>query len=301
MISPLYTGRSTTRTSSRTSVVSSKTSNRQEDCDDTLCTSMRSSTMLRETPGSDGGGTRATASWRFGPHCWSFSFGFPGSANDIVIFRNSPFLTQLLRGGAPRADYVLNGKQRSLVYITADGIYPEISLFWKGAAQPQGEKQSYAVAKQEALRKMAERGFGVLKAQWKILQVPFLYFQIADIEQIAKACVILHNMMVEERRESSADVGVRAYMEYCAASTASEGGSRVQPDDGVVVDVDYDKDSSSSSEEAEVELCSTNQLRACTPTSVFADSSRLSSEFALFMDPVEWCLYRLPIVKRGGR
>ena len=51
----------------------------------------------------------------------------------------------------------------------------------------------------EAVRKDVERAFGVLQAQFHILKNPALTWYASDMYNTVKACVILHNMIVEAR------------------------------------------------------------------------------------------------------
>lgn len=52
---------------------------------------------------------------------------------------------------------------------------------------------------QEAARKDIERAFGILQARWHILDRPCRLWLLHDIRQVMYACIILHNMIVEER------------------------------------------------------------------------------------------------------
>jgi Plant transposon protein len=56
--------------------------------------------------------------------------------------------------------------------------------------------------RQEGARKAAERLFGVLFKKWAILYRPSRLWHVEDTEIILKACIILHNMSCEERRET---------------------------------------------------------------------------------------------------
>lgn len=58
---------------------------------------------------------------------------------------------------------------------------------------------------QEAARKCVERAFGILVAKFHILKNPIRNWQMDDIKNILYCCIILHNMVVAERRTAIHD------------------------------------------------------------------------------------------------
>ena len=57
---------------------------------------------------------------------------------------------------------------------------------------------------QEAARKDVERCFGVLQARFAIVNGPSRFWNAADMKCIMKTCIILHNMIVEDKRDDMA-------------------------------------------------------------------------------------------------
>ncbi|WVZ94730.1 hypothetical protein U9M48_040594, partial [Paspalum notatum var. saurae] len=55
-------------------------------------------------------------------------------------------------------------------------------------------------ATQESCRKDVERAFGVLQSKFKIIHNPCRLWKHRDINAIMRACVILHNMIIEDER-----------------------------------------------------------------------------------------------------
>uniref|UniRef100_A0A0D3A674 DDE Tnp4 domain-containing protein n=1 Tax=Brassica oleracea var. oleracea TaxID=109376 RepID=A0A0D3A674_BRAOL len=55
--------------------------------------------------------------------------------------------------------------------------------------------------RQEAVRKDVERAFGVLQARFAIVKNPALFWDKVKIGKIMRACIILHNMIVEDERD----------------------------------------------------------------------------------------------------
>lgn len=52
---------------------------------------------------------------------------------------------------------------------------------------------------QEAARKDIERTFGVLQHRWGVLAMPCRLWDLTEVKRLMTACIILHNMIVEER------------------------------------------------------------------------------------------------------
>jgi len=66
---------------------------------------------------------------------------------------------------------------------------------------PQSRKATLFATHQEAARKDVERAFGVLQARFHIIKNPALVWDKEKIGNIMKACIILHNMIVEDERD----------------------------------------------------------------------------------------------------
>jgi hypothetical protein len=95
------------------------------------------------------------------------------------------------------------GRHNSTGYYLADGIYPEWAAFMKSITLPQIEKHKLFVEHQDGARKDVERGFGVLQSRFAIVRRPTRLWKRKSIGMIMLACVILHNMIVEDEREDA--------------------------------------------------------------------------------------------------
>ena len=82
-------------------------------------------------------------------------------------------------------------------YYLADGIYPSWATFVKTIPEPQGNKKYFARA-QEACRKDVERAFGVLQSRFAIVRGPARLWDENTLQLIMTACIIMHNMIVED-------------------------------------------------------------------------------------------------------
>ena len=143
-------------------------------------------------------------------------YGMPGSHNDINILDSSPLFKNLLNGKAPKCTYKINGKTYENEYYLCDFIYPDWSTLVKTISQPQGLERKHIAKMQEVYQKDVERAFGVLQARFAIVSQPARSWSHDNLKLIMKACIILHNMIVEDERsqdlefnyDGSASVGV---------------------------------------------------------------------------------------------
>ncbi|XP_050259469.1 uncharacterized protein LOC126704472 [Quercus robur] len=79
-----------------------------------------------------------------------------------------------------------------------NGIYPSWATFVKTILAPQDRKRQHFASAQEAVRKDVERAFGVLQARFAIVRGPTRFFHLETLKDIMMACIILHNMIVED-------------------------------------------------------------------------------------------------------
>lgn len=129
-------------------------------------------------------------------HC--FFFGMAGSNNDINVLNQSPIFTDILMGTSTRLRYTVNGNQYDLGYYLADGIYPEWATIVKSIRHPQLEKHKLFAQQQESARKDAECAFGLLGARFKVVATTTHLWEQSDIPNIMTACIIMHNMIIED-------------------------------------------------------------------------------------------------------
>ncbi|XP_037446376.1 uncharacterized protein LOC119316123, partial [Triticum dicoccoides] len=105
-------------------------------------------------------------------------------------------------GEAPEVNYTINGHQYTMGYYLADGIYPRWATFVKTIPSPQTRKKKHFAQRQEAARKDVERAFGVLQSRFAIVRGPAKGWKRKEIGDVMKACVIMHNMIVEDERHT---------------------------------------------------------------------------------------------------
>ncbi|XP_033131975.1 uncharacterized protein LOC103831000 [Brassica rapa] len=121
--------------------------------------------------------------------------------------------TIVLEAVASKVNFYVNGNQYHLAYYLTDGIYPKWATFIQSIRLPQSEKYSLFAKTQEAVRKDVERAFGVLQARFAVVKNPSKLWDKDKIANIMKACIILHNMIVEDERSSYTQYNVREFQE----------------------------------------------------------------------------------------
>ena len=74
-------------------------------------------------------------------------------------------------------------------------------LFLKTISDPIGEKMVRFAQAQERARKDVELAFVVVQSRWAIIQDPARTWSTNKLWEVMTACVIMHNMIVEDERE----------------------------------------------------------------------------------------------------
>ncbi|XP_047978831.1 uncharacterized protein LOC125220727 [Salvia hispanica] len=106
--------------------------------------------------------------------------GFPGmlgsinsgSNNDINVLNSSTLFVDQCMGRGPAIQFIANGRTHHM------GPNPN----------------------QESARKDVERAFGVLQSRWVIVKGPARFWYKEVIADVMYACIIMHNMIVEQER-----------------------------------------------------------------------------------------------------
>lgn len=88
-------------------------------------------------------------------------------------------------------------------YYLADGIYPKWSTLVQSISKPQETKKQYYAMIPQACRKDVEQASGVLKSRFGIVQGPVRYWSKRVLHDIMTACIIMHNMIIEDERDDA--------------------------------------------------------------------------------------------------
>lgn len=144
-------------------------------------------------------------------YMWHFYFGLPGMLNDLDIMWLSPLMNAIKVGKFPSHDvkYNLGTESFDWLYFLTDGIYPDsFKIFIQSLPHATEDAKKLFSKLQEGARKCVERVFAVLFKRFGILNIPARIWCDKDMVKIIKACVIIHNMCMEERRDSFIGNGV---------------------------------------------------------------------------------------------
>ncbi|KAJ9566885.1 hypothetical protein OSB04_002851 [Centaurea solstitialis] len=133
---------------------------------------------------------------------WHAFFGCPGAMNDLNVLNHSPIFEDVYNGIAPDRTFQVNGATYKHEYYLGDGIYHEWATFVKAFSYPEDDKRIKFKGAQEAARKDIERAFGILRKRWNIIKQPSRFMEIPTMRKVMYACIILHNMILENKNKA---------------------------------------------------------------------------------------------------
>lgn len=135
---------------------------------------------------------------------WHLNFGSPGAKNDIQIFHQSNLFNRMRTGAWPPVLGTMKVEELYVdwSYFLCDGVYPKLRFVISTFGSPKDEREKFFAQQQEGVRKAVERVFGVLFKKYQILYRPSRLWNVVDMDNVVKACVIMHNMCCEERRST---------------------------------------------------------------------------------------------------
>ncbi|XP_074352298.1 uncharacterized protein LOC141691458 [Apium graveolens] len=128
------------------------------------------------------------------------------AVDDMFVLERigSPVFNDVLQGRAPKVNYTINGSNYNMGYYLTDGIYPEWATFVKNNTTYTRCEKKIIFKNQESQRKDIERAFGVLQSRFAIVRGSARFWDKADLGRIMRACIIIHNMIVEDERDTYA-------------------------------------------------------------------------------------------------
>ncbi|XP_073367731.1 uncharacterized protein [Aegilops tauschii subsp. strangulata] len=127
-------------------------------------------------------------------------FGMAGSHNDINVLQRSPVFARLAEGNNSPVNVTVNAHNYDKEYYLGDGIYSQWTTIVKTIPNPIREKRKRFAQEQESARKDVERAFGVLQSRLGIVRYPARTWSTKKLWEVITACVIMHNMIVEDER-----------------------------------------------------------------------------------------------------
>ena len=135
---------------------------------------------------------------------WHEFFGCLGTLNDINVLDRSLVFDDVEQENTPRVNFFVNQHPYDMAYFLADGIYPSYPTFVRSIRLSQSEPNKLFAKHKEGCQKDIERAFGVLQARFKIIREPARMWDISDLAIIMRSCIILHNMIVKDERDTYA-------------------------------------------------------------------------------------------------
>jgi Plant transposon protein len=169
------------------------------------------------------------------------NFGTPGARNDIRICYHSDLFNRKRVGTWPPScpDMDIAGFPLTWFYFLSDDIYPSLQFFVSSISTPRTAVEKQFCAQQGA-RKAVCRVFGVLFKRFHVLSRPSRLWYVEGMAAIVKACVILHNMRVEERRMTyTGSRAVRLQVETSDFVDPTEGVKLVSPPDSGTAECEF--------------------------------------------------------------
>jgi hypothetical protein len=130
---------------------------------------------------------------------WHAFFRMLGSHNDINILQRCPIFARLAEGQGSQVNYKINGNDYSMSYYLIDETYPSWATFVKIIPESWGNKKKYFSKAQKACRKDIERAFGVLQSRFAIVCESAHLWDEDSLGNIMMVCIIMHNMIVEDK------------------------------------------------------------------------------------------------------
>ncbi|XP_004305373.1 PREDICTED: uncharacterized protein LOC101298154 [Fragaria vesca subsp. vesca] len=133
-----------------------------------------------------------------------------GACNDLNVLAKSSLFDELTAGRAPKIQFQVNNRVHKLSYYLADGIYPRWATFVKTIPNPTRPKEITFAKAQEGCMKDVERCFDILQARFGIVKGAARGWDKEDLQYIMLACIILHNMIVENERPGDTDEDLKS-------------------------------------------------------------------------------------------
>ena len=113
-------------------------------------------------------------------------------------------------------EFLVDGEVFDKLIYLVDGIYPPLTRFLSSESDPHTKLAFSFAQDQEAFRKDVERGFGVLKLKFLSLLHPINLHHKDDIYYLVLACILMHNMMVEEHMLNGEVEDASFYITICS-------------------------------------------------------------------------------------
>lgn len=123
-----------------------------------------------------------------------------GSQNDLNILDRSPLIRDIINGKNDGISFRVNGYVHNRYYILTNGIYPHWIALCKPSMNHNMKRESTLPKKQETTNKNMGMAFIVLQTHWAIIQNLGKQWKIEALDNIIKAYIIIHNMIIKDEQ-----------------------------------------------------------------------------------------------------
>ncbi|XP_022041250.1 uncharacterized protein LOC110943826 [Helianthus annuus] len=120
-----------------------------------------------------------------------------GRGRTALLPGKSQIFDDIVAGTGPDTSFTVSGVEYRQGYYLADGIYPKYSTIVKTFPHPTDDKRKKFAKYQEGARKDIEQCFRVLQKR-HIIEHPARSTTPKRLRHIMYACIILHNMVIED-------------------------------------------------------------------------------------------------------
>jgi hypothetical protein len=128
-----------------------------------------------------------------------------GSCNGINVLQRSPLFAMLANGETLAVQFIANGHTYDKGYYLDDDRHSKWATFVKPLVNLSGKKEQDFHYAQSDARNYGERAFGILQAQFAIVRDPAKFCDQEILLYIMIACVIMHNMIIENEHDQDVD------------------------------------------------------------------------------------------------
>ncbi|KAK2634213.1 hypothetical protein Ddye_029005 [Dipteronia dyeriana] len=127
-------------------------------------------------------------------------FGLSGSPNDINVQERSTLFNDLIERRDPLINYSINGHEYIMGYYLANCIYPLWSTYVKTIPSPKEIRINFLLHLKSLRGKMLNGNLMCFSHILRCAQIGS-FLGSRTLSDIMKACIIMHNMIVEDERE----------------------------------------------------------------------------------------------------
>jgi hypothetical protein len=121
------------------------------------------------------------------------------------VLNQFSLFVDVIRGHTSEVSFTINGREHHMGYYLIDGIYSSWPMFIKYVSVTQQEKHRFFLMKQASVRKYVECAFDLLKKRFNILVSPNRSYSQRTLGLIIHTYIILHNMIIDDKRDSDYD------------------------------------------------------------------------------------------------